>query len=218
MLIAVLALGVGAGLGAASFLRGKRFISSATFAPELGDDAQSRLSSLATQFGLNIPSLRGEVSLAFYADLVVSREILDPVARGSYRAGERADTQPLADILKIPRRDKEWRVERTVRKLRTLIDVSVDLASQVVAIRLHAASAELAHDLLSQVIDKVASFTLARRRTQAAAEREFLESRVAAASEELSDAEGAMEEFLIRNRDISNSPSLRFEQDPWGGM
>jgi uncharacterized protein involved in exopolysaccharide biosynthesis len=56
-------------------------------------------------------------------------------------------------------------------------------------------------------------FNLETRRSQAQAERVFLETRVGAARDELTQAEGKLQAFLQQNRQFENSPELQFEFD-----
>ena len=59
----------------------------------------------------------------------------------------------------------------------------------------------------------VNQFNLETRKSQATAERQFVEVQAAAAEQDLRATEDRLQSFLQRNRDISGSPELAFERD-----
>jgi uncharacterized protein involved in exopolysaccharide biosynthesis len=63
-----------------------------------------------------------------------------------------------------------------------------------------------------RLLNMVNTFDVERRQTQARAERDFLEDRLARADSALRAAEEELSRFYRGNREFSNSPSLRAEE------
>src|SRR5438067_2285669 len=67
--------------------------------------------------------------------------------------------------------------------------------------------------LAEKLIRGVGTFNVERRRSQAAAERQFVDAQAAESERALRDAENALQSFLQRNREYGGSPQLPFERD-----
>jgi len=70
--------------------------------------------------------------------------------------------------------------------------------------------------IVSALVAGVNEFNQRTRQSQAAAERRFLEGRLAGASDDLRMAEDRQEAFLRGNRQLTNSPQLTFENERLG--
>src|SRR5690606_6763143 len=70
---------------------------------------------------------------------------------------------------------------------------------------------ELAVALNRRLLELIDDFNRRKQQSQARAEREFVEARLADAQRELEEAEGRLSDFLSRNRRIDGSPELNFE-------
>src|SRR5262245_33947446 len=79
-ILSLMALGIGIAL-VATLLRPPRYTTTFSFVPQaLQDPTRSGLASLAGQFGLSLGNMTGEAqSPQFYADLIETRAILEPV-------------------------------------------------------------------------------------------------------------------------------------------
>lgn len=71
----------------------------------------------------------------------------------------------------------------------------------------------LSEILAGRILELVNDFNLQTRQSQAAAEREFVEGRLAVAQDSLRAAEERLADFLEGNRQWSNSPELGFQHD-----
>lgn len=213
---------VGAPLAAAvlfvavAVLAPEQYTSSATFLPQDQERQLSQLSGLASQLGMALPtSLTGGRSPAFYADLVRSQNLLRQVVTHDYpAAGEAAsgDSAPadLVEFFDVPGDTRPLRVANAVGVLREKLSTGADTETGVVSLSITTRRPELSRQVAERVIDLVNVFNLERRRSQAEAERKFLERRVEEARKDLEAAEDSLEKFLERNRSFESSPQLRF--------
>lgn len=205
-----------------AFLSPRTWSSTASFMAQGGRSGQiSRLSGLASQFGINVPTQEAGESPQFYADLVRSRDLLTRAVktRYSFPDGDASTGVPqdslsgtLVDFFDVESRDADSGVERGVRELRSRVAVSTRAETGVVQLSVTTQWPELSKRVAARIVGLVNQFNLETRRSQAEEEREFLESRLREAREELYAAEDSLRTFLERNRQFETSPILRFEQ------
>lgn len=222
---AIIAFGVLVPLVSIGFilLRPRSFTSTASFMPQQSQRAgASQLAALAGQFGFNIPTGEAGQSPEFYADLVVSREVLGAVADDTFSVadtlgpfGRGEVTGGLATLLEIEQRAPEpIRRVKVIEWLReNALSVSIGQETGVVRLSVQTRWPELSARIAARLIDLVNQFNLETRQTQAAAERRFIEERMAQARDELRTAEKRLEAFLRNNRQFQNSPELLFENE-----
>ena len=191
------------------------YVASSQFMPQSGGSPGGQLAGLAAQFGF---SLGGGVadpeSPDFYAELLRSRELTTEVAQGVYRfRTEDGDSLQgnLTQLLKVKGDTPEARLRRTLRELEDRTDVSVGLKTGVIAVKVEMPWPALATQVNRRLLDLVDSYNRTRRQTRAAAERRFVEGRLAEARGELQASEAELERFLDRNRSYQQSPQLTFE-------
>jgi uncharacterized protein involved in exopolysaccharide biosynthesis len=67
--------------------------------------------------------------------------------------------------------------------------------------------------LADRLVSGVGRFNVERRKSQAAAERQFVDGLAAEAERDLRTAEDGLQSFLQRNREMGGSPQLVFERD-----
>jgi uncharacterized protein involved in exopolysaccharide biosynthesis len=72
---------------------------------------------------------------------------------------------------------------------------------------------QISLSIAKRLIDELIRFHMGLRRDQASAERRFVESRLTSQRSELKESETRLAAFLLRNREYSNSPELRFQHD-----
>lgn len=196
---------------AAGFLRPATYTAESVFLPnttrQAGSDLMSRL-------GLTLPS-SGE-SLAFYQDLLFSRELLLAAAGTEYRFA--TDESPpdtivgtLAEIYEIEAPDETRRLYAAASRLSRHIVVETNPAAGTVKLTVSAPWPELAVRINRRLLELVNQFNVERRQSQAAAERRFIEGRLAEVQRELRSAEEEAEQFFSQNRRYAESPQLRFE-------
>jgi uncharacterized protein involved in exopolysaccharide biosynthesis len=172
-------------------------------------------SGLASQLGLNALRDPSE-SPNFYAQLIASEELRRRLARTAFpnpRTEAPADSATLVDILRIRNRDPERRLEIAVTQLRErILRVEVDPTTNLVTINAHTRWPELSAQLADRAVELVTTFNREQRVSRASTKREFLQTRAAAALEDLRTAEERQRQFYEQNRAWRNAPSLMFEE------
>jgi uncharacterized protein involved in exopolysaccharide biosynthesis len=190
------------------------YVAASEFMPQAGGTPTGQLAGLAAQFGV---SLGGGVadpeSPDFYAELLRSRELTTDVVRAVYRFTSDGDSLhgTLTELLRVKGNTPEVRLRRTLRALEDRTDVSVGLKTGVITVKVEMPWPALATQVNRRLLDLVDSYNRTRRRTRAAAERRFVEGRLAEAMGELQSSEAELERFLDRNRSYQQSPQLTFE-------
>ncbi|MGD8730077.1 MAG: Wzz/FepE/Etk N-terminal domain-containing protein, partial [Gemmatimonadota bacterium] len=196
-----------------TFLRSDDFTTQASFRPQGSEASGSQLMALAGQFGVNVPGGGEELSPAFYQELLQSREILFRVADRSYEV-EGMAARPLIDILEIEKDTEALRIEAAIRRLREdLISVSTGRETGIVTVEVTTEWPELSKAIADRLLDEIQVFNLETRRSQAMAERVFIEARTDSAQAAILSAEAEMETFLQANRSFDDSPELTFQHE-----
>jgi uncharacterized protein involved in exopolysaccharide biosynthesis len=201
-------------IAAAMTFRGApQYTSVTTFVPQSRRQTSS-LSGLAAQFGLSVPATDGGQSPAFYVDLLTSREILGPTAMARYAVGGDAKSDTvLAVYLGARGKTPEQLRDRGAVSLRNHISAVNNIKTGVVTLKVTTNDPRLSSAVATRLLAALDGFNQDRRRTQAVAERQFTERRLAEVASELRAAENAAQNFLQRNRDYRSSPELTFAYD-----
>jgi uncharacterized protein involved in exopolysaccharide biosynthesis len=193
--------------------RDDTFTTHASFRPQGSEASASQLMALASQFGVNIPGSRAseELSPAFYAELLTSREILFRVASNDFEVAG-VGRASLAELLEIEEETEELRLEEAIERLRdNFVTVQTGRETGVVTLEVRTEWPDLSQTIARRLLDEIARFNLHTRQSQSAAERIFIEERVDSARAALLSAEAAMQVFLQANRQWQNSPDLSFQ-------
>lgn len=206
---------VAAAIVVVTLLQPLRFTSSARFVPQAPSQSPNGLSSVASQFGLNVTESASTDSPAFYADLLLSQTVLDAVADGSYTVtvDSAARTAKLAALLEIEAESEALRRHKVVQYLGRHLGASVTPKTGVVVLSVTTPWAGLSQQIGDRMLELVSEFNRDRRQSRAVAEREFTETQLAEAREALRAAERQLEAFLLRNRQFGGSPTLDFERE-----
>lgn len=213
MLAACLLVGV-IGLSIVNF-RARSFTANASFIPQAPGGTRASISGLAAQFGFSVPGAEASASPAFYADLLKSEEIVRGVIETRYRfsADGEAREGNLIELLGVDGANDAVKMELAAARVRTLVGVLRNRETGLIRLSYKAPWPELAQQVAQRFLDLLNEFNLERRQSQAAAERKFVEGRLAEVQGELRAAEGRLQAFLSANRDYRNSPRLAFEQE-----
>ena len=205
--------------GAFTLLFGWGWTAHSTFAPEEQSSSLSRLAGLASQLGVAIPGLgESEASIDFYVRLGYSRVLLEDVLLHEYaftKSEQSTDSirGTLLDLWEIEGDTPAERLREGLEEMEDHVRVAGDLNAGVVTIETEADWAGLAVQMNRQLLEGIDAFNRERRQQQAAAERTFLEERLASSRAELRDAESELSAFLQSNRQYENWPQLRFQKD-----
>lgn len=200
-------------VGIARSLSRAMYTSTASFMPQQSN-IPSSLAGLAAQFGVSVPSGDQQDSPAFYADLILSREVLTDLLTSKYAIPTEAggDSATLMTVLDISGATPGLRLERGLKKLASLISVDLQTRTGVIHFGVRFPGPALAQEVARRVLDEVNRFDLEQRQSQAVAERRFTEARLQDLSAELRAAEDSLQRFLQHNATFSNSPALTFQE------
>jgi uncharacterized protein involved in exopolysaccharide biosynthesis len=198
---------------AINVIRPRTYSSFAALMPQAPRQS-SALAGLATQFGLSLPTTDPTQTPTFYVDLVQSSQLLSTLARTSFPdAGQRGASRPLVDILEVEGETPPIRVSKAVELLRKRIKPTVRAKTGVVAVAVTMRDSQLAAAVCTRLLELVNQFNLQTRQSQAAAEAQFVQGRLADAKAELRVAEDRLQEFLQRNREFGRSSELSLIED-----
>jgi len=215
-LVVGVALATGILMGAFVLFRQRTYTASASFTPQPTKSQLGALGGLAAQFGVSGPSTDGNQSPAFYADLLRSRTVLEPLVElpVKFTWNGRNYRGSFASLSNARGSDSLQKLDAAVRKLRGAMTVAVTARTGIVQIETTTQYPALSAILTDSALGQLNSFNVQTRRSQAAAQRQFLEVRLASVSQQLQEAEDAVRDFAGRNRgDVRNSPELQVQQD-----
>jgi len=212
--IVVTTLLVAGAAAAYAQFRAVTYSTAASFRPQGSQQSGGQLMALASQFGVSIPGgAAEEASPAFYAELLTSRELLHRAGTRSYEV-EGHGTVLLKDLLEIEKDTEPEREEEVFEWLRDeAVSVSTGRETGTVTLTVQTEWPDLSLAIAQQLLSELSRFNLDTRQSQAASEREFIESRVEQARADLKTAEDSLRLFLESNRQWENSPLLRFRQE-----
>lgn len=216
LIAALTAAGIVGGL-AIGFLRPKTYTTTFSFLPQATQDPnRAALAGLAGQLGLPAGALGAAAqSSALYADLLVTRAVLIPIATDSFAAGpDSVRKAPLAELLHVDDGKPSVVVENTLRALREdVIGTSVTTRTSMVTVEVRTESPYLSRTIGERLLEGLSHFNLVTRQSQAHAERVFTEGRLEATRASLRAAEDALQQFLQTNRQFQESPALAIQKD-----
>lgn len=195
------------------FTRPRTFMSQASFTPQATRSQLGSLGGLAAQLGVAMPTADGNQSPAFYGELLSSRAVLEPLAAMPVKHPKTGAPSTVAEVLLPPDLDLRLRGAASIVALREAIVVGVETRTGVVRVTTTTRYPELSAMLTDSALGQLNKFNIESRRSQAAAQRQFLEKRLAITSRQLAEAEEALSDFAKRNRGNRNSsPELAVQE------
>jgi len=194
--------------------RARLYVSSATFIPQAPEGAVSGFALAASQFGIRMPTVSsGGWGPPLYVELLRSQALLEPIALDTFVVAEEGNRRvALMDLLEIGATSPERRTDLAIRKLRTIVAANEMKALGAVKVSVASRWPTVSLALADQLLRAVNRFNLETRKSQAAAERQFVEIQAADAEHLLRAAEDRLQIFLQRNRSFA-APELSFEHD-----
>lgn len=190
-------------------LVGKSYTTTVLFAPQGSRSGQLR--GLAAQFGFDVAGSEGAESPYFYVELVTTKEILSRVVTSHFDDGKMSGDY--ATFRDITASDSQVRIDKAIKALRPRVVVLADRRTGIVTINVTEKSPKLTLQLASKLLEEIGRYNKESRQTRAAAERRFVESRLAATRKEATASEDSLQDFLTKNRQFKSSPELQFEYD-----
>jgi tyrosine-protein kinase Etk/Wzc len=196
------------------FMSKRTYTSSATFIPQGADNGASMdLALAASQFGLRIPASSGAWSPAVFVDLVRSRDLLAPIVTDPIDVPEERRRTTLVKLFEIDAKAPAEQVERAVIRLRNHVRSREARSLGAVELAVTTPWPSVSYQVADRLLKAVHQFNLEARRSQAAAERAFIEPLVKQSEQSLRHAEDRLAAFLERNRRVTGSPELMFERE-----
>lgn len=194
----------------------RTYTATASFTPQATRSPIGALGGLAAQLGVVVPSADGNQSPGFYAELLRSRTVLEPLVQMpvEFTWRGRSYRGTFTELSQIKSEDPLQRRAVAVAILRRSMGITISQRTNIVRIETTTRYPQLSAILTDSALGLLNSFNVQTRRSQAAAQRQFLEQRLASVSQELQSAEDALREFAQRNRgDLRNSPGLMVQQE-----
>src|SRR5688572_4200115 len=177
-------------------LKGVKYVAEAKFTLETGGEKASRFSGLASQFGLALPGGNPSESLAFYSELLKSREILRGVASTVYEIKtddgvKRGDLAKMYEIEDTPER----KLRAAMVQLGENINSTTNLDANVIAVRVTTPYPDLSVQVTRRLLTLLDEQSRELKRRRAGSEREFARERMSEVSGELRQAEVELEQY-----------------------
>lgn len=215
MIVIPALLGMILGL-AAGLLSTRVFVSSATFIPQ-GSEGTSAGFALASQLGIRVPTISGAWGLPIYIELLHSRVLQEPIVFDTVVVAERGGARiAFVDLLEVAAPTPAKRATLAVRALDRLVSTTEDKKLGAVKLNVTTPWPSVSLAVTERLLRRMIEFTLETRKSQAKAERQFVETLAGEAERALRRAEDGLQEFLQRNRAFATSPQLQFEHDRLG--
>jgi uncharacterized protein involved in exopolysaccharide biosynthesis len=212
----ILALGLsGTLLGlAAGLLSTRVYMSAAIFIPQGSQEGASGLALAASQFGIRVPTSGGAWGPPVYVELLRSRALLEPIALDSVVVVEKGGRRvALMDLLEVEAPTLARRTDLAVRALGKIVTASEDKKLGAVKLSVTTEWPSVSLALAQRLVRGVNKFNVETRKSQATAERQFVEIQAGEAERALRVSEDRLQVFLQGNRVIAGSPELTFKRD-----
>lgn len=205
-------IGALAGVGIALSLP-LRFTSTGSFVAQGASTSAipSALLGIAASVGLGTTR---DYSPQFYADLLTSDPVVKSALSRRYMVtGKEGDSQrTYLEIEGFDGSNPDLALDEAMRHLRRRIASRADVRTNIVYVSVTARYPTLSRDITQALLDALDSMNISFRQEQSRELRQFFEGRVVDAQSQLDSAETALRRFLERNRTVTNSPLLMFEQ------
>ena len=203
----------GAVFGTASLLLSVRqYVSKATIVVQSREN-MAGLSGFAAQLGVALPTSDQSLSPAVYADLLRSEEIVGQLLSQTFPLKNQQGGVSLAAVLRTQSKDVDEQRFQTLRAIGSSLRTSAEPRTGVISIEFMSEDPVLSQHVVRSLLAELSRFNTEKRQSQARAERQFTEERVAQIRRELESAENGLMVFLQRNASYASSPLLLFEHD-----
>jgi uncharacterized protein involved in exopolysaccharide biosynthesis len=191
----------------------REYQANASFTPQGADAPRSGITALAGQFGIAIPTTHMNQSPQFYADLLRSRVILAEFARDTFVVAERGNARlPFTELFEVAATSPEARAEAAAATLGPRVQSKINITTGTVSVTVRTPWRSVSMAITEGLLERVNSFNLEKRQSQASNERRFVEGRLNEARGALREAEDRFQSFLASNRQ-AGSPLLTLSRD-----
>lgn len=191
------------------------YVADASFVPQGSDPNRNNgLASIAGQFGVVLPTTSQALSPDFYAELLKSRVVLAPIVADTFTVAEMGGKRiPFMQLFDIEGPTGDKKTESAMAALRGMETVNVVKPTGAVDLTVATKWRSVSLAIATALINGVTQYDTQKRKGQAAAERKFVEDRLAIAGADLRAAEDRLEQFLRTNREFAGSAELTFQRD-----
>ncbi len=191
------------------------YTSSSTIMSSSTGGGVSQVSGLAAQFGINIPTGKSEQKWV-YPEIIKSRTLAKAVLKHKFDTEKFGAQQTLLKILTDGKSEKDMSFKKLemngVEKLLGMIDVSEDMTTAILTLKVNASNPKLAAYINNALIEELDSHQRKYNKANTSDTKQFIEERIKNTEQELMSAEEDLKVFMDRNRRIENSPALQLEQ------
>jgi tyrosine-protein kinase Etk/Wzc len=209
--MAVAGMVIGAARGV---LSPRLFVSSARFLPQGAENQQTELVAAASRFGIRVPASGGAWTPAIYVELLQSPTLLEPIVGDTIVVAELQNKRAaVLDLLKIGTGSPSRRLDLGVRKLAGMITAEEVRSISAVRVSAETPWPSVSLQIVERLVLGVNQFNLQTRKSQASAERQFVEARAVQAAGTLRVAEDALQSFQERNKIIPPQSELGLDRD-----
>lgn len=193
--------------------RARTYVVSASFVAQNSGPsrANNTLASLVAGSGINLPSLLSGSS-SYYVEVITASDVLWRVASAEYQTSD-GNTGNFAEITEIRGRTPEERTARAVRRLRRAVTARHLTRSNMVVFSVETRWPEVSLAVAERLLEQVSYFNVKVTQDQGRAEREFLETRLKSAEQDVRAWEDSLQVFLASNRDFGQYSQQRFQHD-----
>ncbi len=196
------------------FSRVPVYTATTSFAPQGYDPGRAGVAGLAGQFGVSLGGGNQTLSPDFYAKLLTSRVILQPIAHDTMTVTELGNKRvTFLDLYGITGGSPDFRDEGGVKELRGMIGIVIGKTTGIVEVSVASPWRSVSLSIATRLWKGLNEYNQRTRQSQAVSERKFVEGRLVIAKDELRGAEDRMEQFLRTNRDLGGSPELTIQRD-----
>lgn len=190
------------------------FKSTAVLLPDTDKSRIASLGGISDLAALAGVSVGGEGSLVkLYPTIIKSESVLRNVIYAKYKTKEYPDSVNLIQYWEIKDKNPERNFEIALLSLRTTLDVSTDIKTNILTLVIETEEPQLSADILNTVIRSLDGFIRTKRTTNASEQRKWIEARLVEVKADLSKAENNLKNFRETNRMVSGSPQLLLDQE-----
>jgi capsule polysaccharide export protein KpsE/RkpR len=193
--------------------------STVTILPDYGAQSSmmSSLGGLAAIAGLSIGAADPS---DIYKNLLTSETVVEPVLYARYYSVKLKDTVNLFTCfgigpdsdLPVALQQREMFIEAYNRFTKSVADVSVDLATKILTVRVRMPESKLSMDIANNLAESLDSYVRTKKKSNASMQRFYIEKRVSEVKDSLTILEDNLTKFQQSNRVLTQSPELAMEQ------
>jgi hypothetical protein len=191
----------------------RKYVATTTFLAQStdGGGASSGFAAAASQLGIRVSSGGSSWGPPVYVELFRTRALREPVANDTIPVLEEGNRRvAVAELLGVKAVNPARRSDLAVSALRGSIVAAEIKTLDAVKVTVTTRWPSVSLALAERLIYNINQFNLKTRKSQASAERQFVESQAVEAERALREAENRLQDFLQRNRTYAGSPELSF--------